>query len=144
MLMSDWNLWFNSNAEQDHPIKIAIIIICWRDSLSLFLFFGHQSAIPNAHFEKCHQVLLLRIKNYFRWPVEQVELGRSNFFVVSFSFTFQMTRICADLITWNLLFSFKIFTYLFGCTRSWLWHTGSLISVVAGGIFSCGMHDLVP
>ena len=28
------------------------------------------------------QVLLLRIKNYFRWPVEQVELGRSNFFVV--------------------------------------------------------------
>ena len=31
---------------------------------------------------------------------------------------------------------------LFGCARSWLWHTGSSIFVEACGIFSCSMWTL--
>ena len=34
--------------------------------------------------------------------------------------------------------------YGFGCTGAYLLHAGSLIMVVAHGIFSCGMWDLVP
>lgn len=51
--MSDWDLQPNPQTEQDHSIKIVIILImCWLNSLSLLLVFMHQSVIPNAHFEK--------------------------------------------------------------------------------------------
>ena len=48
---------------------------------------------------------------------------------------------------------FLMFSYVFGCARSQLWHMGSSISVAgviffvlvaAFRIFSCGMWDLVP
>ena len=44
----------------------------------------------------------------------------------------------------TLTFMFFKSTYFFGCTRSWLQHTGSSIFVVAHGNFSCHMWDLVP
>ena len=47
--------------------------------------------------------------------------------------------------TWHVFsfFFFKIFFWL-GCTRSWLWQVGSSVFMVACGIFSWGMWDLVP
>lgn len=62
-----------------------------------------------------------------------------------------MTRICADFTTWNLLFSLKyLLVYLAAPGREVVAHR-IFDSVVAGGIFSCGMqdlscgmHDLVP
>ena len=54
-------------------------------------------------------------------------------------------------LSFNFLFHFLKHSYLFGCSRSWLWQVGPLIFLLACGIFSCGtqtlscsMGDLVP
>ena len=43
----------------------------------------------------------------------------------------------------SFIYFFKVFIYLFGCVRSQLWHSGSSIFVVACGIFSQGVQDLI-